>query len=695
MIGIIDENGIIKYINKTVGRNGSYKENELIGMSMFRLFQGEELEKVKMKFQSVLEDDTGGQAQTVVKINLIKNRSMYLEITLENMLHNKSINGILFMYRDVTDKIEDERRKSYLLTHDALTNLPKQEIFYNRLEEYIAEFKEDEENLVLMMLDYEGVKYVNYSLGYEVGDKLIVKVVERLVDYFKQEVYISRYSDDHFVLVLKDKGTISTYTTIIKDIISLYKEPILIREYSLMVSLNIGIGIYECGMTIDDFMKYARTALYRSKKEGKNHYQFYSKDIDIRNYREFILRNDIHKALENEELKISFKPIVNLRTNEIIAAKAQIIWEHKEWGRIFYKDFVTLAEEEGVMLSIGRWFLNEICFTYKEWKKKGMAYIKILMNISHVQLLEHNFVNNTIEIIKRYQLHAKFLCLEITEAMVINQPEIIMNIIKELAEYGVSVALDNFGIGYTSLIYIRSLEISLIRIDESIISKLANDETCLIIVRNIISLARELKIKLVADGINDIKQLGILKELYCYAGEGKLFSKELEKEAFTNLLARKVCNTKVKSLATTIVDDKRKYFRIEFDKYLKAKKTIIELHGKKVEIGYTDVLIKNIGPGGICILSNIKIPISKAILYHIVFHLMDQEITLRGKPVRMIRLNGNLVEYGIELVISETERDKLTYILNMVTVKMQHNKAYIEGDFIEEGYREFFIRNSR
>ncbi|NMA69128.1 MAG: EAL domain-containing protein, partial [Desulfitobacterium sp.] len=300
---------------------------------------------------------------------------------------------------------------------------------------------------------------------------------------------------------------------------------------------------------------------------------------------------------------------------------------------------------------------------------------------SGIQFMEKDFVKNMQEILEEFGLDPSFLIIEITETNWIDNTDKVKEDIQKLRSLGVCVALDDFGASFSSLSRLASFDIDMLKIEKCFIGDLTEDESCEVITKHIINLAHDLNIKLVAEGIEKWEQLTTLQEYNCYAGQGYIYSKPLPVEEIEKILAQGKCYPKVVGDIGTPRVEKRKFFRINFIELLEADMTIKEIKGKRVNIGNSKVLIKNMGPGGLCYLSNIRLPLDKGIFLQFTTQLLGEDIKLYGTLVWKDELGPNLYEYGVEFVIDEKDRADLIMILNQVQIKLRNRMLLDDGNF--------------
>lgn len=695
ILGIIDSDGTIKEISEAITRITGYKPDELINKKVYNLFIGESLQKV-MEMVNFCLVNKGKKVKGCVSLKTKDGMIVYFETIMQNLLYEPSIEGIAVSFRDITRRIQMQKRMAHISTHDELTGLPNRVFFNSKLVNQYRFYKEKKEKFAIMMLDISGLKHVNYSLGYQFGDKLIVEIVHRLKNILGEDNFLSRYAGDHFAIILPNLESYEEYINIIKAIIDLFSKPFKIEEYTLDISTNIGIRRCDDDVQdIDSLRKQAKVALLMAKREGKNTYRFYSSDLDAKNYKEFTLRDDLHYAIERQQLKIYYQPIINLKNDEILAAEALIRWEHPEWGIVPSDEFISLVEETGLITDIGKWAFKKVCEDYKRWVYKGLPSIKVSVNFYGAQFLESNFVKNIKDTIAAYKLKHEFLIVEISKTTLSKNINKLKSDIEGLQSLGIEVALDDLGTGFSSLSILSDLNFDIFKINDSFIKNIPTDSISNAITKYIINMAKELKIKLVAEGVENWDQGLYLKNLNCTAVQGLLYSEPIPLEDFEKNLAKKKWKPKVfKSTMILPQEDRRKFFRIRFNQLLEADMTILEIRGKKLDIGNTKVLIKNMGPGGLCFISNVRFPAERGITLQFTTELLEEELKVYGCIVWAEEKKNNLYEYGVEFTIDENGRSDLIKELNKVQIKMRNNILFAEGSFISDSYIQYFKKHS-
>ncbi|MDF3001131.1 MAG: domain S-box/diguanylate cyclase protein [Bacillota bacterium] len=667
---IISPDYSILYISPAIEKITGVSPEQRIGKNALEFLEGEQKQSFIRKVEHVLDfPEERSEGDLILKNP--DGEEHYLTYTMSNQLSEPSIQGIVINWRDITDRIDNQKEIEFIATHDELTKLPNR-VYLKRKMTQLCEECGPDQDFALIMLDIDGFRYVNDALGYQLGDQLILQVAERLKEILGEERFICRYSGDQFAIIVQNLHKSWEYEQIVKKIASLFTEAYKVDLYELDMTVSLGISMYPNDEKDPDLLiNYANISLLRSKHEGKNRYKFYSSDIGIQIYKQVVLRNDLLKAIERNQFRVYYQAQVRLESNDILAAEALIRWEHPEWGMVSPNEFISLAEESGFIINLGNWMLREVCRNYRKWMEGGMAPIKVSVNYSSIQFFERNFVENILNIIEEYGLNPHFLIMEITESVFMKNPEKAILDIKRLQSEGIQVALDDFGTGFSSLSYLNSFNIDILKIDRSFIKNVMLDEASTIITRSVIDLAQELRIKLVAEGIENWDQLAYLRDLNCYSGQGFLYNKPMPISDFEQLL---VCE---KCLPTELLRekeenrDKRKYLRIKLPTILEADMSIVEIPGQKFKVGKIRVEIKNIGSEGLCFTAGVRLPVNRELTLQFAIPMKDgTNVSIAGFPIWVQELEENCYEYGVEFEHRPTEKVDLTMALYTLCKEM-------------------------
>ncbi|HWQ77243.1 MAG TPA: EAL domain-containing protein [Anaerovoracaceae bacterium] len=668
---IISPDFTILHLNPVIEKLIGFNPEDRIGKNALEFLEEEQKVKFIKMMDAVLENPEEA-IQGDLTLTDKDGKATHFTYTMANQLAEPSIRGILIIWRNITDRIHNLKEIEYIATHDELTKLPNRVYLTKKITQLCKEHTDPDYNFALIMLDIDGFRYVNDALGYQHGDQLITQVSQRLKGFLSSESFLCRYSGDQFAIILQNLEKSWEYEQAVKKITALFKEAFKVDLYELEITVSLGISMYPFDERDPELLiNYANISLLRSKHEGKNRYKFYSSDIGIQIYKQVVLRNDLLRAIDRGQFRLYYQALVKLDSSDIIAAEALVRWEHPEWGTVSPNEFVPLAEETGFIISLGNWMLREVCRNYTGWMKLGMPPIKVSVNYSSVQFFERHFVENILHIINEFELDPHFLIMEITESVFMKNPEKAIIDIKRLQEKGIQVALDDFGTGFSSLSYLNTFNIDILKIDRSFIKNVMIDDASTIITRSVIDLAQELKIKLVAEGIENWEQFSWLKEMNCYSGQGFIFNKPMPVAEFEHLLAKEKCEPHLPS-SVEKEQEKRKRIRIRLPKILEADLAIVEMPGQKFKVGNMKVEVKNISADGLCFASAARLPVNKGLTLEFTIRLRDgEEAHIFGYPVWVQEAaDENGYEYGVKFELEPAKKANLAVALYSLCKEM-------------------------
>ncbi|MBR0597416.1 EAL and GGDEF domain-containing protein [Sinanaerobacter chloroacetimidivorans] len=661
---IISPDGTIQFISPAVEKITGYKPEERIGKNTLEFLEEGQRANFSKMMEYVLQNPDE-KIDGDFTVRNFEGREVYLALSMSNQLSEPSIQGIVINWRDITERVENQREIEYIATHDELTKLPNRVYLKKKISQLCnlrGKSRDKNTSFALIMLDIDGFKFINDALGYQLGDQLIIQVAERL-RYFLDDQFLCRYSGDQFAMILEEFQGMEEYERVAKDLIELFQYPFKVDMYELDVTTSMGISIFPDDEQLpDSLINYANIALLRSKREGKNRYEFYSSDIGIQIYKQLVLRNDLIKAIEKNQFRVYYQPQIKLKSNDILAAEALIRWEHPDWGLVSPNEFIPLAEETGFIINLGNWMLRQVCKNYKDWMDQGLPPIKVSVNYSSIQFFEKNFVENIKNIIDEYELDPHFLIMEITESVLMKNAEKAISDINRLQALGIQVALDDFGTGFSCLAYLNSFNIDILKIDRSFIKNVFKDDNSSIITRSVIDLAQELKIKLVAEGIENFDQLSYLRELNCFMGQGFLYSKPVPQKEFEDILKKEKCIPITIKAKEKPSEEKRKFLRIKLPELLVAEMTILDIPGEEFKVGTAQIGIKNIGSEGMCFASDIKLPVNHDLVLEFSIPCMSRETKVRGTPVWIKEVDDCIYEYGVTFIFDKDEKTNLASV---------------------------------
>ena len=441
-------------------------------------------------------------------------------------------------FRDVRERKEAEARIRHLAHHDALTGLPNRTLLADRLGVAIAHARRNKGKVGVLMLDLDHFKTINDSLGHHIGDELLEAVASRLRACLRQCDTAARLGGDEFVIALSDVNTNADAVTVAEKVIAAIREPYQIEGRSLHVGTSIGISIFPGdGEDAGALIQAADTAMYSAKADGRGGYRLYSRELSHAAQRWHTLSNDVHGALERGEFSIHYQPQIAVDTGYVRGFEALLRWHHPVAGLVSPALFIPLLEERGLIVEVGRWVLESACRQCADWHAEGKK-LRVAVNLSAQQFYRGDIVQTTREALAKAGLEPEWLELELTESLTLDETETTLRIMHELKALGISLSLDDFGTGWSSLSYLRRFPLDRIKIDRSFVRDLTTHSSTAAIVHSILGLAHSLGLDCVAEGVETHEQLDHLHSELCSEFQGFLFSEAVPADEVARLLGR-------------------------------------------------------------------------------------------------------------------------------------------------------------
>jgi len=453
-----------------------------------------------------------------------------ISLSPENHLVRVSLN-------DITLKKNTEEQIYRQSHYDSLTGLPNRFLFIDRLNQSLARIAWHKKVIGVLFLDLDQFKQVNETMGHTVGDALLQEVAQRLEGAIRDGDTVAHLGGDEFAIMLVDLDQADDVMRIANKILDLFLSPILLEDRELYITASIGISIGPSdGKISKDLIRNADMAMYRAKEQGRNRYQFFLPEMNLKVTKRLALETAMRQMLNKNQLILYYQPLVSLKTGKIVGMEALIRWNHPEWGLVSPARFIPLAEETGLIVLIGEWVLRMACAQIKSWHDMGFTELHGAVNISGRQFDRNDLLQTVENALSESGLAASFLHLELTES-ILQSTESTVATIQKLRAKGVEVSIDDFGTGYASLSYLKRFSVNTLKIDQSFIHDMANDADNRVIVTTIISLAHSLRLKVVAEGVETNEQLDSLRAHECDEMQGYLFSPPLPAEEATHLLS--------------------------------------------------------------------------------------------------------------------------------------------------------------
>jgi diguanylate cyclase (GGDEF)-like protein/PAS domain S-box-containing protein len=543
-----DNSGHITYLNVVAERMTGWSRQEAVGHPLSEVFQ-------------IINGDTHKPSPDPLARAIQQNRAVGLsakcilirrdgvETLIEDCaapIHDQhgQITGAVIVFHDVSVARSLLFEMSHLAQHDILTELPNRLLLTDRLTQAIALARRNDHRLAVLFLDLDGFKNINDSLGHVIGDRLLQSVAVSLSACVRKSDTVSRQGGDEFVILLPEVTREEDAAVSAAKIISELKKPYSIGGHSLCVTASVGISTYpENGEDAETLIKNADMAMYQAKDNGRDNYRFFRSDMSLEAVERQSLESQLCRALERQELLLHYQPKINLRTGAITSVEALVRWQHPERGLLLPGQFLSTAEDTGMIVAIGQWVLREACRQTREWLDAGLRAVPVAVNISSLEFRGERFLEGVQGALEDTSLDSGYLELELTETVLMRNAESTSRTLAGLKALGVRLAVDDFGTGYSSLSYLTRFPIDTLKLDQSFVRGIAAGSSDTIIVSAIISMGKSLKHTVIAEGVESREQLVFLQSLGCDEGQGYLFSHPIAAQVFARLLETGIAAT--------------------------------------------------------------------------------------------------------------------------------------------------------
>src|SRR6202171_4401862 len=545
-----DISGKISYLNLVAETMTGWCREEAIGKPLaevFRIIDGATRKTARDPMEMAVE-----QNRTVgLTVNCVLIRRDGYESAIEDSaapIHDRGgrVIGAVIVFHDVSAARAMTHQMTHSAQHDLVTNLPNRLLLNDRIAQSIALARRQNRPIAVIFLDLDRFKYINDSLGHASGDQLLQSVSKRLLASVRGSDTVSRQGGDEFVILLSEIAYPEDAATSANKILHSLSAPHSIEGQDLHIDGSIGISVYpEDGEDAETLIKNADTAMYHAKENGRNNFQFFKAEMNVKAVERQSLEGSLRRALERKEFLLHYHTKVNLETGEITGVEALIRWRQPDRGLVPPSQFVPIAEDCGLIIQIGRWVLREACRQARAWQDAGLPPVPIAVNVSALEFRDKSFVESVRAILSETGLEAQYLDLELTEGVLMGEAESTASVIQELKMMGVQLAVVDFGTGYSSLSYLRHCPIDVLKIYQSFVSQITADPDDSTIVSAIINMGKSLKHLVVAEGIETQEQRAYLQAQRCAEGQGYLFSRPLPAAQFAQLLQIGIAETVV------------------------------------------------------------------------------------------------------------------------------------------------------
>ncbi len=429
---------------------------------------------------------------------------------------------------DITDRKAAEERVQYLAYYDALTGLSNRTLLRDRLSKALASARRQEEKVALLFLDLDRFKDINDSLGHSVGDLLLQEVAQRLKKWAREQDTVARLSGDEFLIVLTKIKDISDAAVAAERLMDAMTPEFEVQGHALSITCSLGISIFpEHGADAETLIKNADAAMYYTKDCGRNNFRFFTEDMNARVMERLTLERSLRLALEKNELFLVYQPQMDIGTGRIIGLEALLRWQHPELGLVPPDKFIRIAENSGLIMPIGEWVLRTACSQARQWQDEGLLAVPVAVNVSAVQFRQEGFRELIGRVLQETRLASQYLELELTESLLLSNAHVTFSVLRELRAMGLKLAIDDFGTGYSSLSYLKQFPVSKLKINRSFVREVAVNPDDAAITAAIIAMARNLSLKVIAEGVENEAQMSFLRLHKCDEIQGYYFSEPL------------------------------------------------------------------------------------------------------------------------------------------------------------------------
>lgn len=534
----LDEHGNFQSVNRSCMNILGYSSQELIGQSLLNYIA----ENDRKIVQSYMRSAKKGMPQSFEIHGWQKARqSCYFHITLIPAAVGGVNLGTYGIARDMTQLKQNQQQVEYMAFHDVLTGMANRRKFENDLTDALYAGQKHDMITAVLFIDLDRFKSINDLLGHTVGDQLLIEAANRMKQYVREKDTVARQGGDEFTILLTEMFSQKNVITFAENLLKAFQQPFLLGGQEFYITPSIGIALAPAhGTTAPQLIKNADTAMYEAKATGKNKYILYTNEMSKAEQKRNMLEKELRKAIQNEELLVHYQPQVHMYTKQIIGFEALVRWKHPKLGMISPADFIPLAEETGLIVPIGEWVLRQACKQAKQWHEKGYISLKVGVNLSPMQFIDPNLVQLVTNALQEAGLPPEALDLEITEGIAMRNEQLVIEKLQLLQSLGIQISIDDFGTGYSSLSYLTKYPIHTLKIAREFIQEIEHNPQEEAIISSIIMMAKNLRLTVIAEGVETEKQWDFLTEQRCDQIQGYYVSKPLEAKYTWELLEKEI-----------------------------------------------------------------------------------------------------------------------------------------------------------
>jgi len=536
VLTICERDGTIRFVSPALHAVFGYDFGDIVGTKLVALVHPDDAERVK---EEVAENVAHGGSRVIeCRYRHGDGRWMHVEAVLTNHLAHPSIEGLVFNTRDVSERKTLERQLTHQAFHDPLTGLANRALFRDRVHHALQLRARSHQSLGVLFLDLDGFKAVNDSLGHSAGDALLRAVSGRLGSVVRAGDTVARLGGDEFAVLLEDLDGAHVAQQVAARFLEELNTSFPLDGHEVFVGASVGLALAGADDDADEVLRNADLAMYRAKTNGKNRCEVFEPQMHAAALERMEIEGDLRHAVVRDELRLHYQPVVDLRDGSLVGVEALLRWEHPTRGLVSPLEFITVAEESGLIVPIGRWVLTEACRQVARWERETGTPLRLSVNISARQLQAPRLAEHVAKTLRSTGLKPSDLVLEITESMLVDDADRTIAKLHLLREIGVRLAIDDFGTGYSSLNYLRRLPVDVLKIDRSFVKGIGSEAELTSLTGAIVGIGRDLGLETVAEGIEEPGQLDALREMGCHYGQGFLYSRPLPPADLADVVAR-------------------------------------------------------------------------------------------------------------------------------------------------------------
>jgi len=537
LIFCVDPASRFLYVNQSWQEALGYSPRDLDNLRMFDIIEEGGRSRCAVEFRNALKENQGGAMEG--RLVARDGRLVVVEGHLSASFREGEAPVVWGICRDITERKRAQEQLYHMAHHDTLTGLPNRLNFVDRLRQSIAMARRMGKQVAVLFLDLDRFKIINDTLGHAAGDALLVEMAARLQNCLREIDCIGRLGGDEFAIAIGNLTFAADAEKIAGKILKSLGEVVQIHEHELHLTTSIGISLFPGDHEdAEQLLRKADIAMYTAKAKGRNNVQVYDASLDLDSDRRLILEQGMRRALEHREFEIYYQPKVDTRGNRITSMEALLRWEHPEFGLLPPAEFISLAEETGLIFTLGEWVLREACLQNRAWQRQGLPPVRVAVNLSGYQLQQKGLIDMIRSVLDEAELDPRWLELEVTETVVMQNPDFAVTILRELRNLGIHISIDDFGTGYSSLSHLKRFAINTLKIDKSFVSEVERNTTDAAIASAIIAMGNSLELTVIAEGVETAGQLEFLKKHDCHEIQGYFFSQPVPAEIAAMLLRK-------------------------------------------------------------------------------------------------------------------------------------------------------------